>query len=169
MPAVLSLLTAVFLTAVSHGQDSFRHTVISSRRAHNDEFWKAEAAKVTPDCQYQWWIQKSVLKGGRQEGVDQIIINNGVMEIVLCPTRGMGILQVSAGNVVLKWDSPVKEIVNPQFVNLNSRGGLGWLEGFNEFMCRCGLESNGHPGTDRFINNVGDEAEMELTLHGKIA
>ena len=36
-------------------------------------------------------------------------------------------------------------------------------------MCRCGLENNGHPGTDKFINNVGDEAEMELTLHGKIA
>jgi hypothetical protein len=36
-------------------------------------------------------------------------------------------------------------------------------------MVRCGLESNGHPGTDKFINNVGDEATMELTLHGKIA
>ena len=171
VPGILTtvLLTAVLLTAVSHGQDSFRRTVTSSEQTRNDEYWQAEAAKITPDCPHQWWVQKSVLKGGRQEGVDQIIVNNGVMEIVLCPTRGMGIIQVSAGTVVLKWDSPVKEIVNPQFVNLNSRGGLGWLEGFNEFMCRCGLESNGHPGTDRFVNNVGDEAEMELTLHGKIA
>ena len=53
-------------------------------------------------------------------------------------------------------------------VKPKSRGGLGWLEGFNEWMVRCGLESNGHPGTDKFINNVGDEATMELTLHGKI-
>jgi hypothetical protein len=62
----------------------------------------------------------------------------------------------------------VKEVVHPQFVNLQSRGGLGWLEGFNEWMVRCGLEFAGHPGKDKFINNVGDEAEMDLTLHGKI-
>ena len=79
------------------------------------------------------------------------------------------ILSVTAGDVRLGWDSPVKEIVHPQFINLQSRGGLGWLDGFNEWLCRCGLESNGHPGTDKFINNVGDEATMELTLHGKIA
>jgi hypothetical protein len=36
-------------------------------------------------------------------------------------------------------------------------------------MCRCGLEWSGHPGTDKFVNNVGDEATMDLTLHGKIA
>src|SRR2546425_6787171 len=58
---------------------------------------------------------------------------------------------------------------HPKLINLQARGGLGWLDGFNEWMCRCGLENNGHPGTDRFINNVGDEATMELTLHGKIA
>lgn len=72
------------------------------------------------------------------------------------------------GDVRLGWDSPVKEVVHPQFINLQSRGGLGWLEGFNEWMVRCGLEFAGHPGKDKFINNVGDEAEMELTLHGKI-
>ncbi|HYE73428.1 MAG TPA: DUF4432 family protein, partial [Blastocatellia bacterium] len=48
-------------------------------------------------------------------------------------------------------------------------GGLGWLAGFNEAMVRCGLEFAGHPGKDKFINNVGEEAEMDLTLHGKIA
>ncbi|MDG1897271.1 MAG: aldose 1-epimerase family protein [Fuerstiella sp.] len=169
LTAVPVLLAAALLTTESPGQDSFRHILTSSEQPHNDQVWKVDAVKVTPNCRHPWRVQKSVLKGGRQEGVDQIIVDSGAMEIVLCPTRGMGIIQVTAGDVVLKWDSPVKEIVNPQFVNLNSRGGLGWLEGFNEFMCRCGLESNGHPGTDRFINNVGDEAEMELTLHGKIA
>ncbi len=34
---------------------------------------------------------------------------------------------------------------------------------------RCGLEFAGHPGKDNFINNLGDGAEMDLTLHGKIA
>jgi hypothetical protein len=81
----------------------------------------------------------------------------------------MGVQRVTLGDVRLGWDSPVKEIVHPQWINLHSRGGLGWLEGFSEYMCRCGLESNGHPGTDRFVNNVGEEATMELTLHGRVA
>jgi hypothetical protein len=33
---------------------------------------------------------------------------------------------------------------------------------------RCGLEWAGHPGKDKFINNTGDEAEMDLTLHGRL-
>ena len=56
----------------------------------------------------------------------------------------------------------------PKYINLEARGGLGWLEGFNEWLARCGLEWAGHPGPDRFINNVGEQAEMNLTLHGKV-
>ena len=36
--------------------------------------------------------------------------------------------------------------VNPAFIELNGRGGLGWLEGFNEMVTRCGYEWVGHPG-----------------------
>jgi hypothetical protein len=89
--------------------------------------------------------------------------------MTVVPTRGMGIRSVTMADVRLGWDSPVTEIVHPKFINLQMRGGLGWLEGFNEWMCRCGMESNGHPGTDKFINNVGDEATMDLTLHGRLA
>ena len=59
-------------------------------------------------------------------------------------------------------------MVHPFHIDLESRGGLGWLEGFNEWMVRCGLEFAGHPGTDQFINNTGDPATLNLTLHGKI-
>jgi Domain of unknown function (DUF4432) len=166
---ILSVLCGFASMSLCHSDDVIR-TVITSRNAGtNTEAWRMQSSDMTPECPHDWWISKSTLRGGRQEGVDIIVVNNGQMEIVLCPTRGMGILQVSLDDLFLKWDSPVKDVVNPQFVNLNSRGGLGWLEGFNEFMCRCGLESNGHPGTDTFINNVGDEAEMELTLHGRIS
>ena len=47
-------------------------------------------------------------------------------------------------------------------------GGLGWLEGFNEWMVRCGLEFAGHPGKDQFVDNTGNKATLDLTLHGKI-
>jgi hypothetical protein len=80
----------------------------------------------------------------------------------------MGILDVTMEGIRLGWDSPVKEVVHPSHIDLESRGGLGWLEGFNEWMVRCGLEFAGHPGTDQFLNNTGDPSTLDLTLHGKI-
>ena len=115
-----------------------------------------------------WSVTKTVLKGGKQEGVELITLDNGKLRIAVIPARGMGILDVRMGDIRLGWDSPVKEVVHPSFVDLESRGGLGWLEGFNEWMVRCGLEFAGHPGTDEFINNTGDTATLNLTLHGKI-
>lgn len=115
-----------------------------------------------------WSVTSETLKGGKQEGVELVTIDNGKLEIRLIPTRGMGILDVKMGEIRLGWDSPVKEVVHPSHIDLESRGGLGWLEGFNEWMVRCGLEFAGHPGTDQFINNTGDPATLNLTLHGKI-
>lgn len=117
-------------------------------------------------------ITLQTLHGGKQEGVDLVTINNGALKIRVVPTRGMGILDVSdaqTGQRLMGWDSPVKEVVHPALVNLESRGGLGWLDGFNEALCRCGLEFAGGPGRDRFITNTGAVSEMDLTLHGKIA
>jgi hypothetical protein len=39
---------------------------------------------------------------------------------------------------------------------------LGWLEGFNELLCRCGLESNGAPDFDM-------SGKLLYPLHGRIA
>ena len=147
----------------------FSKVLTSTTRNLNVESWKATSREITPDCPIPWSIRKEPLHGGKQEGVDLIVIDNGKLEIRIIPTRGMSLFSVVSGDLRLGWDSPVHEIVNPRNINLQARGGLGWLEGFNEFLVRCGLESNGHPGTDKFINNVGDEATMELTLHGKIA
>jgi hypothetical protein len=132
------------------------------------EQWEARAGDFISGAE-GWSVRKKTLHGGKQEGVDAIVVDNGRLTFTVCPTRGMGVLSVTMGDVFLGWSSPVKEVVHPSLINLRSRGGLGWLEGFNEWMVRCGLESAGHPGVDKFINNVGDEATMELTLHGKIA
>lgn len=162
-----SLLIAAMLLAVEPS-DAFR-AVLVGRGVDPQPAWHATAREITPDCPVPWRVRRLMLHGGKQEGVVLVLIENGAMNITLVPTRGMGILRVEAGDVRLGWDSPVKEVVHPAFVDLSSRGGLGWIEGFNEWLCRCGLESNGQPGPDRFINNVGDEAVMELTLHGRIA
>lgn len=115
-----------------------------------------------------WSVEREILRGGKQEGVEILTLDNGKLQIRVIPTRGMGILDVKMAGVRLGWNSPVKEVVHPSHIDLESRDGLGWLEGFNEWMVRCGLEFAGHPGTDQFINNSGDPTTLNLTLHGKI-
>jgi hypothetical protein len=107
----------------------------------------------------KWSVTKRTLLGGRQEGVEVIDVVNGVFKFTVVPTRGFNVWTASVGDLRLGWDSPVKEIVHPQFVNLAERGGLGWLNGFGEWISRCGLESMGAPCKD---------GHLILTLHGRI-
>jgi Domain of unknown function (DUF4432) len=107
----------------------------------------------------RWSVAKRVLVGGRQEGVEVIEVDNGLMKFTVVPTRGFHLWAANVGDLRLGWDSPVTEIVHPQFVNLAERGGLGWLNGFGEWISRCGLESMGAPCKD---------GNQTYTLHGRI-
>lgn len=163
------LLMAALISPSASGAEPFRKTLISTSQNVHVDAWEVKTQEAVPAGPAGGSVRKVTLRGGKQEGVDLIILDNGKLQITIIPTRGMGILHALMGDVRLGWDSPVQEVVHPQFIDLQGRGGLGWLDGFNEWLCRCGLENNGAPGPDRFINNVGDEAAMELTLHGKIA
>ena len=60
--------------------------------------------------------------------------------------------------------------MNPAFVNLADRGGLGWLDGFDELMVRCGLDNNGAPFEVTHPNPDGSVARHQVHgLHGRIA
>jgi len=63
-------------------------------------------------------IKVQLLHGGRQEGVMLVEIDTGAMKITVVPPRGMNVLQAVAGDVRLGWHSPVKEVVNPSFIEL---------------------------------------------------
>jgi hypothetical protein len=103
-------------------------------------------------------IENTVLKGGKQDGTEVLTISSDNFTIKLSPTRGLGILSVVGDGVRMGWDSPVNEIVHPKYINLESRGGIGWLDGFNEMMVRCGFEWTGH----------ATQADgMMYTLHGR--
>jgi hypothetical protein len=118
-----------------------------------------------------WRIEKRLLHGGKQEGTELIVVSNGKLRFGVSPTRGLSVVfleQIADEKFAVGWKSPVTEIVHPQFIDLESRSGLGWLEGFSEWMCRCGLEFAGHPGEDSFTTTTGERGEMTLTLHGKI-
>lgn len=147
--------------------EATRKKLISVSENIRVEAWE-QVGPVGPAGGAQWSVRKSTLHGGKQEGVDIIEVDNGRLRFTVVPTRGMSVLSLSAGDARIGWRSPVQEVVHPRYINLQSRGGLGWLDGFNEWLVRCGLESNGLPGTDTFTNNQGNEANMDLTLHGKI-
>jgi len=107
-------------------------------------------------------ITKRRLHGGLRDGVDVIEVDNGNFRFVAVPTRGMGVWRARLGDVQLGWRSPVRGPVNPAFVPLSEAGGLGWLDGFDELLVRCGLESNGAP-------EFNDDGTLRYPLHGKIA
>ena len=50
-----------------------------------------------------------------------------------------------------------------------SKGGLGWLDGFDELLVRCGLENNGAPYEVKTTSRDGSESHTTFGLHGKIA
>ena len=102
------------------------------------------------------------LHGGRRQGVQLLELSNSRFHVSIIPTRGMGLWKARVDGLPVGWDSPVKDgPVNPSFVNQAGLGGLGWLEGFDEMMVRCGLTQNGPPSpvTEPFA----------IGLHGMIA
>ncbi len=102
------------------------------------------------------------LQGGRRQGVQLLELSNSRFHVSIIPTRGMGLWKARLDDLPVGWESPVKDgPVNPSFVNQAALGGLGWLEGFDEMMVRCGLTQNGPPSpvTEPFA----------IGLHGLIA
>ena len=114
------------------------------------------------DGRRSWKLLLRQCRGGRSDGVHVVTLDNGAMSIDVLPTRGMGIWRVKRGDKTLGWQAPMREPVNPAFVPLMEPAGLGWLDGFNELLCRCGLESNGPPEFD-------DAGRLLRPLHGRIA
>jgi galactose mutarotase-like enzyme len=107
-------------------------------------------------------VTKRGLHGGLRDGLDVIEVDNGTFRFVLIPTRGMGVWHAMQGKLRLGWRSPVRGPVHPAFVRLSEASGLGWLDGFDELLVRCGLESNGAP-------EFNDNGTLRYGLHGRVA
>ena len=120
---------------------------------------------------------------GRRDQCGTLTFSNTKFLTSVCPTRGMGLGFAGVGRRDRNdeeqagwpeelwehgfgWRSPAGgHPVHPSLVNLTARGGLGWLDGFNELLTRCGLSWMGPPGDDP----GGHPIENPLTLHGRIA
>ncbi len=129
----------------------------TQRGIHEADFTKKQARGKSGCC-----VTRRTLRGGVREGVDLVEIDNGKFRFAVVPTRGMGLWKAWLGDTEIGWQSPVKGPVHPNFVPLMDPSGLGWLEGFDELMCRCGLASNGAP-------DFGPDGVCRYPLHGRIA
>ena len=136
--------------------------LIDAERDLRDNSFRLEPRDVggAPDS---FSVRMRTLAGGLRTGVDVIEINNGSFQFTVVPTRGMGIWKGWLGDLELGWNSPVRGPVHPNFVAINEPSGLGWLDGFDELLVRCGLENNGAPDFDVATNR------LSMPLHGRIA
>lgn len=107
-------------------------------------------------------VTREVAHGGLSEGVDVLTVANGDLRVRILPVRGMSIWDMTYGERRLGWKSPVRGPVHPSFVDLGEPSGLGWLDGFDELLVRCGLESNGAP-------EFAENGVLRYPLHGRIA
>ncbi len=126
----------------------------------------AGPAEVKLPGGHDWGIRWTVLEEGASTGVEVFELKNGPLTVWVSPTRGMGIWKAEYKGIPIGWESPVRRLAHPRFVDLKARNGLGWLDGFNELLCRCGMASNGPPGHDA---GAKSPVESDLTLHGRIA
>lgn len=107
------------------------------------------------------FVHHGEMLSGKSAGVEVCVIDTGTAQVVVLPGRGMAVWQIRTGDIDFGWRSPVDGPVNPSLVPIHDPDGLGWLEGFDELVVRCGLESNGAPEKD-------DEGFLRYPLHGRI-
>ncbi|TWU07562.1 aldose 1-epimerase family protein [Stieleria varia] len=105
--------------------------------------------------------EHGIFVGGKADGVEVVQIDTGVAKVMVLPTRGMSIWQIECDGVRFGWNSPVAGPVHPSLVPISENSGLGWLDGFDELVVRCGLESNGAPQHD-------SAGHLVYPLHGRI-
>ncbi|MFN7334237.1 MAG: aldose 1-epimerase family protein, partial [bacterium] len=94
--------------------------------------------------------------------MELLAIDTGAVRVVILPDRGMGIWKCEVDGIEFGWHSPVDGPVHPSLVPTQDSSGIGWLEGFDELLVRCGLQSNGAP---EFHPN----GTVKYPLHGRIA
>lgn len=151
--------TIVLVLAAASPAAAKEFVLIDSEGSTREGDWSMTSKQLGVTAGPAFSISKHTLHGGKQEGSELIEVNNGKMTFWVIPTRGMNVLRVKTGDITLGWTSPVKEVVNPAYITLDGRGGLGWLDGFNEWLVRCGFEWSGHPGMD--------DGRL-MTLHGRV-
>lgn len=88
------------------------------------------------------------------------MIDSGRVRAAICPTRGMGLWRATIDDCSYGWNSPVPGPVHPAYVSMDDP--IGWLDGFDELLVRCGMRSFGAPDFD-------ETGKLLYPLHGRVA
>lgn len=120
-----------------------------------------ELTAVLPEKAGDFRLGRYRLTQGRQAGCELIIVDFGGGRVAFCPTRGMSICKAELDSVPCRWNSPVHGPIHPSLVPLDEPSGIGWLDGFDELLVRCGLQSFGAPDFD-------STGRLRFPLHGRI-
>ena len=83
----LQLLPILLLCAPAAAQHHFVLTDTATN-LHTDTFQVSAADLGQPG---DWSVQRLTLRGGKQEGVDSIVIRTDTLTAVILPTRGMSV------------------------------------------------------------------------------
>lgn len=107
-------------------------------------------------------ITRLQLTDGPSQGVELWVVDTGRVRAAICPTRGMSLWKAHIDGDAVGWKSPVVGPVHPSLVPVSEPSGIGWLDGFDELLVRCGLRNFGAP-------DFGPSGELQFPLHGRIA
>ena len=80
---------------------------------------------------------------GKRADVELLVVDSGKVRAAICPTRGLSLWRATIEGLDCGWRSPVEGPIHPQWINFAEPNGLGWLDGFDELLVRCGLQSFG--------------------------
>jgi len=138
--------------------------LISDQRSDEASFGQASESLVQEidmagqRVRFEW----SNWSSGKSLGMKCLTVDTGSMRSVVLPMRGMGIWKTWVQGIEFGWQSPVRGPVHPALVPIGDPSGIGWLEGFDELLVRCGLLSNGAPEFD-------SHGKVLYPVHGRIA
>ncbi|MCA9192296.1 MAG: aldose 1-epimerase family protein [Planctomycetales bacterium] len=106
-------------------------------------------------------LKRVVLEDGPRAGVELLYVDTGRVRAAICPTRGLSLWQATIDGHFCGWKSPVEGPIHPAHVAIAESSGLGWLDGFDELLVRCGMRSFGAPDFDAAGN-------LKFGLHGRV-
>ena len=107
-------------------------------------------------------VQRVRLTAGARCGVELLLVDSGSVRAAICPTRGMGLWRAHIDGHDYGWGSPIQGPIHPSLVPIDEPRGIGWLDGFDELLVRCGLRSFGAPDYDA-------AGRVSWPVHGRIA
>ncbi len=109
----------------------------------------------------QFAFQNYRFTTGKRADVELLVVDSGKVRAAICPTRGMSLWRANIDGLDSGWRSPVEGPIHPKWINFAEPNGLGWLDGFDELLVRCGLQSFGAPV-------FSETGQLLYPLHGRI-